>query len=85
MACTMTAPQAGGLGFFGALTLLFVGLRLTGFIVWSWWWVLAPLWGAVAGLAALAMLGLTGFGGYKFYRHYQARQTQKRWRERQGY
>jgi len=26
------------------LTLLFIGLKLTGHIDWSWWWVLAPAW-----------------------------------------
>lgn len=26
------------------LTVLFVGLKLTNHIDWSWWWVLAPLW-----------------------------------------
>lgn len=26
------------------LTVLFVGLKLTGYIDWSWWWVLSPLW-----------------------------------------
>jgi hypothetical protein len=26
------------------LTIIFVVLRLTGVIGWSWWWVLAPLW-----------------------------------------
>lgn len=26
------------------LTVLFVGLKLTGYIGWSWWWVWAPLW-----------------------------------------
>jgi hypothetical protein len=26
------------------LTLLFIGLKLTKFIDWSWWWVLSPLW-----------------------------------------
>ena len=30
--------------FFGLLTLLFIGLKLTNYITWSWWWVLAPLW-----------------------------------------
>lgn len=25
------------------LTVLFVGLKLTGNIIWSWWWVLSPL------------------------------------------
>ena len=26
------------------LTILFIGLKLTGHIGWSWWWVLSPLW-----------------------------------------
>ena len=26
------------------LTVLFVGLKLTNHIDWSWWWVLSPLW-----------------------------------------
>ena len=26
------------------LTALFVGLKLTNHIDWSWWWVLSPLW-----------------------------------------
>lgn len=26
------------------LGVLFITLKLTGFINWSWWWVLAPLW-----------------------------------------
>lgn len=33
-----------GLGFTGSLTLLFVLLKLTGYITWSWWWVLSPIW-----------------------------------------
>ena len=35
---------SGGIGFFGFLTLLFIGLKLCGVIAWSWLWVLAPLW-----------------------------------------
>jgi len=33
-----------GVGLDGALVLLFIGLKLTGFISWSWLWVLSPLW-----------------------------------------
>ena len=33
-----------GLGFSGALTILFIALKLLGKITWSWWWVLSPLW-----------------------------------------
>lgn len=32
------------LGFFSLLTLMFIGLKLTNFIAWSWLWVLSPLW-----------------------------------------
>lgn len=31
-------------GMFNLLTVLFVALKLTGYINWSWWWVLAPSW-----------------------------------------
>lgn len=39
-----TKQSSGGIGFCGLLTVLFIGLKLTGHIAWSWWWVLAPLW-----------------------------------------
>jgi hypothetical protein len=32
------------IGFFGALGLVFVVLKLTEYIAWSWWLVLAPLY-----------------------------------------
>jgi len=31
-----------GIGFSGLLTVLFIGLKLTGYITWSWWLVLLP-------------------------------------------
>lgn len=40
--------SSGGIGFIGLLTLLFIGLKLTGYINWSWWWVLSPMLGVVA-------------------------------------
>lgn len=33
-----------GVGFVGLLTILFIGLKLTDTITWSWFWVLSPLW-----------------------------------------
>ena len=27
----------------GLLCILFIGLKLTGYITWSWWWVLSPI------------------------------------------
>lgn len=32
------------IGFTGLLGLLFIGLKLAGYITWSWLWVLSPLW-----------------------------------------
>lgn len=29
--------------FIALLTLLFIGLKLTGYIAWSWFWVLSPI------------------------------------------
>lgn len=34
----------GGLGFGAILFLIFLTLKLTGHITWSWWWVFAPIW-----------------------------------------
>ena len=36
--------SSGGIGFAGLLTILFIALKLTGFITWSWWWVVSPIW-----------------------------------------
>lgn len=36
--------SSGGISFFGMLAILFIGLKLTGYVSWSWWWVLSPLW-----------------------------------------
>jgi len=37
-----------GPGFLSILTLIFITLKLTGVIAWSWFWVLSPLIFAVA-------------------------------------
>lgn len=39
-----TQASAPGIGLSGALFLVFLVLKLTGVIAWSWWWVTAPLW-----------------------------------------
>jgi hypothetical protein len=44
MSNTPSSSSSGGIGFFGALTILFITLKLTDYIDWSWWWVLAPIW-----------------------------------------
>lgn len=37
-----------GIGFTGILAIVFIVLKLTKVITWSWWWVLCPIWGPVA-------------------------------------
>jgi hypothetical protein len=37
-----SSSSSGGIGFVGLLTIVFITLKLTGFINWSWWWVLSP-------------------------------------------
>lgn len=39
-----------------SLTVLFIGLKLTGFIAWSWWLVTLPLWGLAAIVVVLAII-----------------------------
>lgn len=45
--------SGGGIGFFGLLTILFIGLKLGGVITWSWLWVFSPLWLGAAIVFAL--------------------------------
>lgn len=45
MSCEQTF---GGIGFLGLLTIVFIALRLTGYISWPWIWVLGPLWIPIA-------------------------------------
>ena len=40
----------------GTLFLVFLILKLTGVIAWSWWWVTAPLWAVPALVLALVTL-----------------------------
>lgn len=48
-----------GPGFLSLLTIVFVTLKLTGYIAWSWWYVLSPFWiplAFVLGLFAIVFL-----------------------------
>lgn len=38
------STSSGGVGFTGLLTIVFIVLKLTGVIEWSWFWVLSPIW-----------------------------------------
>lgn len=40
----MENNKPGGIGIAGLLTIIFIVLKLTNNIDWSWWWVLSPIW-----------------------------------------
>ena len=52
----------GGIGFLGLLTIVFIVMKLTGFITWSWLWVLSPIWLPIAvagvGIILVYILGV---------------------------
>jgi len=43
-------------GLFGLLGIIFIVLKLTGTISWSWWLVTLPLWGGFALLIAVLIV-----------------------------
>jgi len=50
-----------------ALTLVFIVLKLTQQIDWSWWWVLSPLWlplALVLCIALIVVIFAVLFGGF---------------------
>jgi hypothetical protein len=54
----------------GLLGVLFVGLKLTGYIQWPWLWVLAPFWIPLAiALAVLTVAGIIYVIAYLVEKH----------------
>lgn len=43
-----STTKSGGIGFAGLLTIVFIVLKLTNVIDWSWFWVLSPMIFSVA-------------------------------------
>lgn len=58
--------NTNGIGFTGLLAIVFITLKLTGYIDWSWWWVLSPLWIPFAVVMTIIVL-LAIFTNGKFY------------------
>ena len=51
-----TSNSSNGLGLGTVLFLIFMVLKLTNYIDWSWWWVTAPLW------IPILIIGIIGIG-----------------------
>lgn len=55
----MNSSSSSGIGFTGMLTIVFIVLKLTKNIDWSWGWVLSPIWiSIVIGVFLLIILYL---------------------------
>ena len=49
-----------GIGLLGLMFLIFMTLKLTDHIDWSWWWVTAPLWGPIALVIVIVIIAQVG-------------------------
>lgn len=56
----VTSIAAPGFPIVSVLTIVFVVLKLTNAIAWSWWWVLSPLWISAALGLGIWILGAIG-------------------------
>lgn len=48
--------SSSGVSLSMVLFVVFLILKLTGLINWSWWWVTLPLWGGIALLIAVVLI-----------------------------
>jgi hypothetical protein len=58
--------SSSGLGLGVILFLIFMTLKLTGYITWSWWYVTLPLWGPL--LLVLVIMGIVALIAYNKYK-----------------
>ena len=57
----VNVTNSSGVGLGTILFIVFLVLKLTGSIAWSWWWVTAPLWIPV--LFVVIVIGIIGLLG----------------------
>ena len=50
--------SSSGLGLGSVLFIVFLVLKLTNHIDWSWWWVTSPLWIPVVLVASVFLIGI---------------------------
>lgn len=51
--------------FLSILCLIFITLKLTGYIAWSWLWILSPLWLPWAIVLGICVLWFSIMSGYR--------------------
>ncbi|MCP3811582.1 hypothetical protein NLX62_04455 [Mycobacteriaceae bacterium Msp059] len=58
MSTQKAANGGNGIGFGTVLFIVFLTLKLTGVIAWSWWWITAPLWIPAAVIVLVLVLAV---------------------------
>jgi hypothetical protein len=57
MSENVSSSSSSGIGFCGLLTIVFIVMKLLGYITWSWIWILSPMWiGIVMVLIMIAIV-----------------------------
>lgn len=80
MATESSSASGGGVGVLGLLGVAFIVLKLTGYLTWSWLWVLAPFWIPIS----LGLLVFAGVYGWILFQEWRDEQRAEKWRrERQ--
>ena len=51
-----------GVTFLDMLFLLFLFLKLAGYVTWSWWWVTSPLWMPIVIVLGILLIFFTVLG-----------------------
>jgi hypothetical protein len=54
--------SSNSLGLGTILFLIFLVLKLTNFIDWSWWWVTAPLWIPIVMIGIIGLIAILYLG-----------------------
>lgn len=75
-----SSSSGGRIGFTGLLTLLFIGLKLTHYIDWSWWWILSPIWIVIA--ISLVLIFIGSIIKVWFEDEETKKSTKSKWQER---
>lgn len=55
----------GGIGFVGALTIVFIVLKLCKVITWPWVWVLSPIWISVGLTVVIGLIATVAISVWK--------------------
>lgn len=69
---------SGGMSTCGTLGVVFVTLKLLGYINWSWFWVTAPFWGPFVFAVALVLLIFICMVSFAAYAAYKETREQKK-------